>query len=262
MSSSRSGPLSPEEITLVADQVSQLLQLDRLQGPIGAGASLTAEANIPDYIANVFEAAGAIAAPLSNEELYALVNRRVAQLQAQLYLIRLELENRDSRDPAALFEDPRVIAAYTARSAAATGTEKTFSFDPALLAHGWHPAERNGMAWYRWMRPGDMSMVYLPHLGQVDQTIEIIGQALDPAQLDGLTITSGPVEAELLPDPDRPSRFTARLSMARDQQPVASLLPISFQMQDFRQPNPEDRRLLGVNISRFVCWPDGPADSA
>ena len=261
MTASPPGPLSPEEITRIAAEVSLLMQADRLGGRAAAGADPVAAPNLPDHIARIFEAAGAVAGPLDPDTLYALVNRRIAELQAQLYLMRIELAGGDSRDPQALFDDPRVIAAYGTRMEGLGAMDRTFSFDPALLAHGWYPAESDGVTWHRWMRPGEASIVCLPHLGRMAQRIEITGQVLEADQLDGLTVGVGAHHAAILPDPDLPVRFVARLDLAAADLPSAHVLPVEFRMQDFRQPGPQDSRLLGASISRFVCRARG-ADTA
>lgn len=247
--------LSPDEITAIAAEVSAMMQLSRISPDLGRGVPPATEANVPAYIASVFEAAGAISPPLSNEALYDAVNKRISQLQAQLYMMRVEMENRAERAPGALFDDPRAIATYGAHMDGLTQLEKSFGFEPALLAHGWHPTENNGNGWHRWMRPVDMAIVCLPHLGLVDQTVEITGQVLDPVQLKDLQIGLGPHLAEIIPDPETPTRFAARLSLTADQVPSASLLPLEVRMTEFRKPDTQDPRLLGINVTRFTCRP-------
>ncbi|MEM8868802.1 MAG: hypothetical protein AAGE38_00255 [Pseudomonadota bacterium] len=255
MRQSRTSSLSADEITAIAAEVSAMMQLSRISSDLGRGVDPATEANVPDYIASVFEAAGAISPPLSNDALYEAVNKRISQLQAQLYMMRIEMENQTERDPAALFDDPRAIATYGAHLDGLTQLEKSFGFEPALLAHGWHPTENNGKGWHRWMRPVDMAIVCLPHLGLIDQTVDIIGQVLDPVQLGDLQIGLGHHIAKILPDPETSTRFTARLSLKADQVPSASLLPLEVRMTEFRKPDTQDPRLLGVNVSRFICRP-------
>ncbi len=248
-------PLSHDDIALIAEQVSLMMQLDRTHHHVGRAVDMSAVANVPDYIAGVFEEAGAITTEMSPAELYAQVNKRVAQVQAQIYLLRVEMEHRAERDPAQIYRDPLVVAAYGERLETLTGRPKSFGFGSAVLAHGWHPIERNEAGAFRWMRPGEVSVACLPHLGCVDQTIEIKGYVLDVAQLDGLVICSGDIRADITPDPETPRHFTARLTLTAEDVQSANYLPVEFSLTDFRQPSPQDPRLLGANISRFTCLP-------
>ena len=248
-------PLSQADITRIAEQVSLLMQLDRTHNNVATTVDMAALANVPDYIASVFEEAGAVGSELSNAELYRQVNKRVAQVQAQIYLMRIEMENRSERDPAQIYQDPLAIAAYGERLQTLTSMTKSFGFDPAVLAHGWYPVEREGGRAHRWMRPGDMSVACIPHLGIADQVVEISGHVLDVAQLEGLVIRAGTTEADILPDANAPTRFIARLVLGAEAVKSANYLPVEFVMTDFRQPNAQDTRLLGANISAFTCRP-------
>ena len=257
-------PLSRDDITRIAKEVSLLMQLDRTRHQVATQVDMAALANVPAYITSVFEEAGAVGSQLSNEDLYRQVNKRVAQAEAQIYLLRLEMENRHERDPARIYEDPLVIAAYGERLETLTGRARSFGFDSAVLAYGWYPAEYSEGRAHRWMRPGDVSVACVPHLGTVDQVIEIRGHVLEPAQLDGLAIRAGAVEAAIIPDAGAPARFTAQLELEAEAAASANYLPIEFTLTDFRQPNAQDVRMLGANISRFTCRPatavaQGPA---
>ncbi|MBN9678430.1 hypothetical protein [Salipiger bermudensis] len=251
--------MSQDETAKIAEQVSLLMQLDRTRHHVGTELDMAALANVPAYIASVFEQANAIGSDLSPAQLYEQVNKRISQLQAQVYLMRVEMENRFERDPARIYEDPLAISAYGERLETITTSPKSFSFEPAILAHGWYPAEinENGAA-HRWMRPGDVSLACVPHLGTVDQRLEIEGYALEPEQLEELKIRAGETVAEIETGTTSPQHFTARLTLSGAALKSANYLPVEFTMSDFRQPNSQDTRMLGVNVSRFVCRPAGP----
>lgn len=251
--------MTDEEMAKIAEKVSLLMQLDRTRHQVGTEVDMAALANVPDYIASVFEEANAIGGELTPAELYAQVNKRISQVQAQVYLMRVEMENRFERDPARIYEDPLAISAYGERQETILTASKTFGFEPAVLAYGWYPAEFSGGTTHRWMRPAEMSVACLPHLGTVDQEIEIAGHVLDPAQLEGLVIRAGETRAEIVTSDDRPQHFTARLTLPGAALQSANYLPVEFIMSDFRQPNEQDTRLLGANISRFTCRPAGGA---
>ena len=72
-------------------------------------------ANIPAHLALVFEQANAVGGELTPAVAYALINKRVSQIQAQVYLMRLEMDNRHPHDPASIYADPMVISAYGER---------------------------------------------------------------------------------------------------------------------------------------------------
>lgn len=247
--------LSQEDITRIAEQVSLLMQLDRTHHQMGTAVEMDRIANVPDYIASVFEEAGEIGTPLSPDELYRQVNRRMSRIEAQVYLLRVEMENRADRDPARIYQDPMVIKAYGERLKSLSGVTKSFGFDPAILAHGWYPIESSAGRVHRWMRPGDLSLACVPHLGCVDQILEIEGHVLEPDQLDGLSIRAGDTRAQIIADSANPTRFTARLRLEARALSSANYLPIEFSIASFRQPSPEDPRRLGANIARFTCRP-------
>jgi hypothetical protein len=247
--------LNQEDIARIAEQVSLLMQLDRTRHHVGTAIDMMALANVPDYIASVFEEAGEVGSTLSNEELYRQLNKRVAQVQAQIYLLRVEMENRAERDPAQIYQDPLVVTAYGERLKTLTGMTKSFGFDPAILAHGWYPVERDDDRVHRWMRPGDMSVACVPHLGTVDQIVEVEGHVLDAVQLKELLIRAGENQANITVDAVNPTRFTAQMTLAAKTLQSANYLPIEFILTDFRQPNTQDTRLLGANVSRFTCRP-------
>ena len=251
-------PMNDESIAAIAEQVSILMQLDRTRHHVGTQIDMKVLGNVPDYIASVFEENNAIGSALTPEELYKQVNKRISQIQAQLYLLRLEIENRFEQDPAKIYEDPLAISAYGERLETMTRVTKSFGFEPSVLAFGWHPRERSDGNVHRWMRPGDVSVACLPHLGTVDQVVEISGSVLDTEQLAGLTIRAGETEAEIIPNETNPTQFTARLELEGETLKSANYLPVEFVMTDFRQPNERDTRLLGANISRFTCRPARP----
>lgn len=253
-------PLGADDIARIADRVAQVMQLDRMRHHVSSAPDLEPQVNIPAYLARIFEAAGAASVPISNEVLYDLVNKRIARLEASLYLTRVELENRSAHDPAEIYNDPMVISAYGERVAQLAPQARSFSFEPTILAHGWYPIESSQDHFHRWMRPAeDGALACLPHLGEIDQSIEIAGRVLHPDQFGGLSIRVGDTAAEIAPDPEEPTRFTARLSLAADALAQSNYVAIVFEMEDFRQPNETDTRLLGCNIRRFTCHPQSDA---
>lgn len=251
--------MNDKDLAAIAEKVSTLLQLDRMRHRIGTEIDMSVLANVPDYIASVFEEANAVNGDLTPTESYNFVNKRISQLQAQIYLLRLEMENRFERDPARIFEDPLVISAYGERIDRVTKSTKSFSFEPSVLAYGWHQVEiSNGLA-HRWMRPGDVSVACVPHLGTIDQTVEIHGYVLHPEQIEGLSIRVGETEASINVQSDAPHRFVAIIKLSAEKLKSANYLPVEFNITRFRQPNEQDTRLLGANISRFVCRPSHAA---
>lgn len=248
-------PMSQEDIATVAEQVSLLLQLDRTRHHVATTVDMKVLGNVPDYIASIFEDNNEIGSALSPEEVYRQVNKRVSQLQAHLYLLRLEFENRFEQDPAKIYDDPLAISAYGERLDTITKMTKSFGFEPSVLAFGWHPLERSEGRIHRWMRPGDVSVACLPHLGTVDQIVEVEGYVLDAEQFDGMEIRAGETVADIDRSVDTPTQFTARLTLSGESLKSANYLPVEFSMRDFRQPNERDTRLLGANISRFTCRP-------
>jgi hypothetical protein len=243
------------DLIQIAEKVSVILQLDRARHTVPTQVDMQALTNIPSYISSVFETAHELDTELTPVELYKLINRRISDLQTQIYLLRLEMDNRSERDPAKLYEDPLVISAYGERLTASTNEPRAFMFEPSLIAYGWHKVEHSGASCWRWMRPGQKSVVCLPHLGKIDQLIEIWGHTLDPAQLDDFTMHHGEIEGEIERDPSKPNDFVARLMLPTAQLASANLVPVEFGMTDFRQPNPTDTRLLGACITRFNVSP-------
>lgn len=255
--------MTDKTVPQIAAEVSLLMQLDRMRHHVGTEIDMKALGNVPDYIASVFEGAHAVAGELTPAAAYDLINKRVSRIEAQLYLMRLELENRSSRDPARIFEDPLAISAYGARMESLTTTPKSFSFEAPILAQGWYPLERSGTTSFRWMRPQagtaegapPPSIACVPHLGTVDQLLEIHAHVLRVEQYDGLEIRAGSALAEIRPDPERATMFTARLRLSAKDLQGANYLPVEFRLKTFLQPSPEDPRLLGINVSRFSCLP-------
>lgn len=247
--------LHDAELAQIAERVSALLQLDRMRPNVPTQVDMRPLANIPAYLSSVFREANALDADLSPNQLYELINRRISDVQAQVYLLRLEMDNRLERDPAGIYEDPLVVSAYGERLATSILEPRSFKFEPSLIAYGWHQAEGHGESFWRWMRPGPGSIVCLPHLGKLDQLIEVRGRMLEVDQLPDLEIRSGDVLAEIDRDPARPDGFVARLRLPMAQVQSASLLPIEFRMTDFREPPTSDTRLLGACVMRFKCSP-------
>lgn len=244
------------DIARIAAEVSLLMQLDRMRHHVGSQVDLEAQANIPAYLTAVFQDAGAVSGPLSNDELYDLVNRRIARIEAQLYLMRIEMENRSGTDPAAIFADPMAISAYGERVAGLTAQPRSYGFEPEVLAHGWYPAEITGNSIHRWMRPTEApALACLPHLGAIDQLLEIEGRALDASQIDGLSIRAGSASADIRRQADTPENFTAHLVLSAGALEAANYVAVEFTMEEFRQPNDLDTRQLGVNVSRFSFRP-------
>ncbi len=248
--------MTDDSIARIAAQVSLLMQLDRMRHHVGTEVDMQALANVPAYVARVFEQANAVGSDLSPNDAYDLVNKRISEVQAQLYLIRLELENRHARDPNKIYADPMAISAYGAELNLPRIQARSFDFGPEILAHGWYPMEIAEGRAYRWMRPGDKSLACVPHLGVVNQTLEIHGHALDRSQLDGLSISVGGNEAQIKHTPEMGNtHFVAAFEIEADSIRSASHVAVEFTLQDFQQPNDQDTRLLGINIQGFVCAP-------
>lgn len=250
------GALSAEDIALIADRVGQVLQLDRMRHHVSSAPDLAAQANIPAYLARIFEAAGAVDPPISNEALYDLVNKRIARVEAMLYLMRVEAENRSARDPAQIFADPMLVSAYNERVAGLTAQPRRFSFEPTLLADGWHGLEQTETGYHRWMRPTEAgSLICLPHLGEIDQVIEIEGRVLHPDQIAGLSVRMAEIAAKIACPPEDPTRFVARLALPATALARSTYVSVTCTMTDFRQPNETDTRALGADIQAFTCRP-------
>lgn len=248
--------MSDNSLPELAEQVSVLMQLDRMRHHVGTQVDMKVLGNVPDHIASVFEQANAVGSSLTPEAAYALINKRVSHIQAQLYLMRLEMENRDARDPARIYDDPLAISAYGERMEGIATTPKSFDFGPGLLAHGWYPMETGTGGIHRWMRPGDVSVACVPHLGAVDQVIEITGYVMHPEQMDGLEIAAAGKRAQIeITEAGPPARFRARLEVSEKDVTSANYLAIEFRMADFRTPNDMDTRMLGANVGGFTCRP-------
>lgn len=245
-----------DEIARIAEQVSILMQLDRTRHQVPTDIENQALANVPAYVASVFEEANKVRGPMSPEESYAMINKRVSQIQAQLYLMRLELENRTTRDPASIYEDPLAISAYGERFETIVRPTRSFSFEADILAYGWYTTERPGDGESRrWMRPGDVSVACVPHLGAVDQVIEVSGYVLTIEQLDTLEIRVGETLAVITQNEPNSKHFTACLTLSGDELKSANYAPIEFRVGDFEQPNASDTRLLGANVGSFLIKP-------
>ncbi|UOA29042.1 hypothetical protein [Pseudosulfitobacter sp. DSM 107133] len=237
----------------IAEQVSLLMQIDRNHGQISSKVDMEALSNLPAHIASVFEEANTISGELTPTQAYALVNTRISQLQAQVYLMRLELENRNPRDPASIYEDPMVISAYGERVSGLGSRSKTFSFGPEILADGWYSMEMSDNICHRWMRPGATSLACVPHLGQGAQKLTINGYVMHEEQLDGLTISSAGKMAEIeVTERGTIARFEAVLDLSAQDVKSANYLPVEFHLESFRTPNEVDSRLLGANIQGFT----------
>jgi hypothetical protein len=253
--------MSDENVTKIAEQVSILMQLDRMRHHVGTDVDMKVLANVPDYIASVFETANAVGSDLTPVALYELVNKRISQVQAQLYMLRLEFENRHERDPAKIYADPLAISAYGERMETLVALTKNFDFGAGILAYGWYKMEHAQDGFHRWMRPGDVSVACVPHLGTVDQVLEINGYVMHAEQMDGLSIRVGDVEATIAATgAGSAKRFVATLALSADALKSANYVPVEFTMTDFRQPNDMDTRLLGANIAGFTCRPTTAQD--
>lgn len=237
----------------IAEQVSLLMQIDRNHGQISSKVDMDALSNIPAHIASVFEEANAVSGELTPTQAYALVNTRISQLQAQVYLMRLELENRSPRDPASIYEDPMVISAYGERVEGLGSRSKTFSFGPEILADGWYKMEMTGTTCHRWMRPGAASLACVPHLGQGAQKLTINGYVMHEEQLEGFTITSAGKTADIeVTEKGTVARFEAVLDLSAQDVKPANYVPVEFHLETFKRPNDVDSRLLGANIQSFT----------
>lgn len=244
--------LSDDDIARIAAKVSTLMQLDRMRHHVGTEIDMKAQANLPAYIASVFEEANAVSVDMVPRDFYALVTHRLAQMQAQLYMMRLELENRDARDPADIYTDPLVIGAYSAYEERAAESHKAFGFEGDLLAYGWYPVEKSPAGFHRWSRPGERSVVCIPHLGGVAQRLKISAHVLVVEQFDELRVTVAGAEAEILRDAQNPVFFTACFDFDAAAVKGTNQLPVEFRTGVFRQFNDVDTRLLGVNVLSFT----------
>lgn len=147
------------------------------------------------------------------------------------------------------------MSLYAERLDEATKVPKSFQFDPSIVAHGWHPTEIDETGAHRWMCPGTVSVACVPHLGRIDQIIEIHGNYVTEEQVGNLSISIGPVDAEIFKVQANPRHFVARITVPVSTVESANYVPIAFRMTDFRQPNEYDTRQLGANISHFTCRP-------
>ncbi|SFB04290.1 hypothetical protein SAMN05421688_2472 [Poseidonocella pacifica] len=243
--------MDDEEIAKIAEKVSTFMQLDRMRHQVDTQVDMTVLGAVPAYIASVFEQANEINSDLEPHDVYRQINKRISQVQAQLYLIRLEMENRSERDPASIFEDPMVIAAYGERIVSSMSFDRSFSFETSILAYGWYPVEVVEGTSHRWMRPADVSVACVPHLGPVDQIIEVSGRVLVPEQLPSLSIRAGNQNFLIQQSGASPVDFKASLSISKEVAKHSNHLPIEFRMRDFREPASEDTRMLGANVSGF-----------
>jgi len=248
--------MKKEEIALIAQQVSVLLQLDRTRHSVSSQLDMSVLANVPAYLSSVFEQANQIDPTLSAADIYTLINKRVSEVQAQVYLLRLELENRDPNDPASIYADPMVVSAYGERLDTLISTPKTFTFGPEILASGWHPVEISDDKFYRWMRPGATAIACVPHLGAFDQTLEIKGYVQFAEQMDGLTISAfGKIGKFSVAPLDGMATFTLTLPLASKDLEITNYVPVDFSIENYMSPSPEDTRLLGANIQSFTLTP-------
>ena len=238
----------------IAEEVSLLLQLDRTRHQVSSKLDMAVLANIPAHLASVFEQANAVSGALTPAQAYALINKRVSQIQAQVYLMRLELENRDPHDPASIYTDPMVIAAYGERVEGLSAQDRHFGFGPELLADGWYPMEMSEETCHRWMRPGEMSIACVPHLGTCAQTVEIEGYVMHEEQIEGFAIRAAGREARIeIVERGAAIRFRAVLALQAEDVKAANYLPVEFRMTRFKTPNDTDTRMLGANVRRFTC---------
>lgn len=248
--------MTDTDIAAIAEKVSMLLQIDRTHDQIKGKLDMEVLANVPAHLAAMFEAANSISGELTPTQAYDLINRRVSQVQAQVYLMRLELEGRSPNDPANIYADPLVVSAYGDRIAALTAAPKTFNFGPEILADGWYPMEVSEGIYYRWMRPAAQSLACIPHLGTSAQTMTIKGYVMHAEQLETLEIAAGDCKAQIeVTGEGGITHFTATLDLDADNVATANYLPVTFSMTDFQHPSEADKRLLGANISTFICTP-------
>lgn len=255
--------MTDKTIAEIAEQVSLLLQLDRTRHQVSSKVDMTVLANLPAHLAATFEEANAISSDLSPHDVYAMINKRVSQVQAQVYLMRLEMENRDPHDPANIYADPMVVSAYGERVETLTAQTKSFSFGPEILAEGWYPMEVVEGKCYRWMRPSDMSIACVPHLGTGAQTIEIEGYVVHESQLDGFVIRGAGKDAQMtITDSGGVTQFNAVLTLDAKDVKSANYLPVEFHMTQFEAPNSQDTRMLGANVVKFTCSPIGKSAGA
>lgn len=247
--------MSDDTIPNIADKVSMLMQLDRMRHKVGTEVDMKALENVPTYIASVFEKANELSGEISPNDLYHHVNKRISHLQAQLYIMRLEMEDRYERNPSKVYNDPMAISAYGEEILEKVRQPRDYEFEPSILAYGWYPSEMRNGVHHRWMRPGKEAMACLPHLGGIDQSITVYGSVIDKEQLKDFSISACGVKASIRIDGVGTNSFSAFLSLDADLLKSSNYIPLEFSMSDFRQPSSNDQRLLGVNISRFNLQP-------
>ncbi|KIT15143.1 hypothetical protein [Jannaschia aquimarina] len=248
--------MEDDDLVPLAEKVATLLQLDRMRHRVGTEVDMRPLTGVSTYLTEVFERSGEIPPDATPAEIYAAMNRRIAQVQAQIYLLRLEMETRSETDPTRILADPMVVAAYGDRIESGVKTPKDYDFSSVILAHGWHGVERGGDGWHRWMRPVDgPAVACLPHLGPVPQELEIHGYVLDKDQLPTLSIRSTDREAEIVPNETAPHRFVAKVRPPEDVLSASSHVVLEFRIGEWRMPGGGDSRMLGANISRFAFRP-------
>jgi len=248
--------MKKEDIAQIAQQVSFLLQLDRTRHSVSSQLDMSVLANVPAYLSSVFEQANQIDPHLSAADTYTLINKRVSEVQAQVYLLRLELENRDPNDPANIYADPMAVSAYGERLDLLLKTGKSFGFGPEILARGWYPVESNEGNFHRWMRPGGPAMACVPHLGAAEQTLEMKGFVMHEEQIDGLSISAFGKQGTLDVSPiDGRATFKLTLPLTTKDLEISNYVPVDFSIESYMQPNHLDTRLLGANIHSFTITP-------
>lgn len=245
--------MTDTELTAIAEKIVILLQVDRMHRHIPTNPDMAPFLNIPAYLSKVFEDANTLEGPIDPTEIYDIVNKRLSSMQAQLYLMRLEMNESFSRDPASLYEDPLAISAYGERIDTAFRAPRVYSFEPAILAYGWHPVEFTDGIYRRWMRPAPVSVACVPHLGSIDQAIEISGVVHEKEQYNGFHIACAGKQAIIEVNPERATFFTARIDIADIDVSNTNYLPIEFTMPNFRQASDSDTRMVGASIYRFSC---------
>lgn len=243
--------MNKNEIIKIAEQVSLLLQIKNNEKNISTQPDLESDSLISDYLVNIFKEANQCSDNLAPSDYYRLINERIAQVQAQLYIMRLELDNK-RLDPSQVYTDPLTILTDGKAKAEVGVIEREYSFEPSIYSWGWHPVEKFGESGFsRWMRPGKSSDICVPHLGKVSQTIEFFGNVLDASQKVGLKVYVDEVEAELEFDMENSNAFNAKIDLEGEVINSSNFVVVSFHIDKFVSPETNDDRQLGAMVSKI-----------
>lgn len=184
--------LTGDDLAKLAERVSLLMQVDRLNGQVDAPQDMSALLNVPAQLADVFEQAHAIAGDLSPAEVYRQVNRRISQIQAQLYLLRLEMENRAAFDPARVLDDPMAVQLNNARLDETTRLPRSFEFEPTIPRRAGTRQRSTRPGRIAGWRPARSRSPVFPTLGRLTRSSRSTATTLSPSKSGISPFASGP----------------------------------------------------------------------